>query len=79
MGRQGKNTLNTTKSNMTPTNTGGSTTAKLEHPNIDESEENDLTSNFWRMFETLKEEMKNPCTEMEEKTNKKLEEMDKFP
>ena len=59
MGRQGKNTFNTTKSNMTPTKTTGPTMARLEHPNTDEAEENNLKNNFRRMFEALKEEMKN--------------------
>ena len=71
MGKQGKNTLNTTKNNTTPTKTSDSTTARLEHPNIDEAEENDLKNNFRRMFEALKEEMKNSLKEMEKKTNKK--------
>lgn len=38
MGRQGNNTLNTTKSNMTPIKTSGPTT-RLEQPDIDEAEE----------------------------------------
>ena len=42
MGRQGKNTFNTTKSSTIPTKTSGSTKAILEHANIDEAEENDL-------------------------------------
>ena len=59
MGRQqGKSTLSTTKSNTTPIKTSGPTTARLEHPNTDEAEENDLKNNFRRMFEALKEEMK---------------------
>ena len=59
MGRQGKNILNTTKNNMTPTKTSGSTTAILKYPNIDEAEENYLKNNFRRMFEVHKDEMKN--------------------
>ena len=58
MGRQGKNTLNTTKSNMTPIKTSSPTTARLEQQNIDEAQENDLKNSFRRMFEALKEEMK---------------------
>ena len=42
MGRQGNNTLNTTKSNKTWIKTSVPTTARLEQPNIDEAEENDL-------------------------------------
>ena len=71
MGRQGKNTLNTTKNNMTPTKNNGSISARLEHLNVDEAGENDLKNNFRRMFEALKEEMKNSPKEMEgKKTNK---------
>ena len=74
---KGKNTLNTTKGNTTPTKTSGPTTARLEHPNIDEGEETDLKNDFRRMFEALKEKMKNSLQEMKEKTNKKLEEINK--
>ena len=66
MGRQGKNTHNTTKSNMTSVKTSDPTTAWPEQPNIDEAEENDLKNNFRRMFETLKEEMRNSLKEVEE-------------
>ena len=45
MGRQGKNTQNATKSNMTPIKTSGPKTARLEQPNIDEAEENALPTN----------------------------------
>ena len=62
---------------MTPVKTSGLTTARLEQPNIDEIEENDLKYIFRRMFETLIEEMRNSLKEMEEKTNKKLEDMSK--
>ena len=77
MGRQGKNTLNTTKSDKTLTKTSDITAARLEHPNTDEAKENYLKNNFWRMFEALKEETKSSLKEMEEKTNKKLEEISK--
>ena len=77
MTRKGKNTCNTTKSNTTPVKPKDPTTARLEQPNIDESEENELKSNFRRMFETLKEEMRISLKEMEEKTNKKLEDISK--
>lgn len=40
--QQGNNTLNMIKSNIAPTETSGSTTAKPEHLNTDEAEENDL-------------------------------------
>ena len=42
MGKIGKNTLNTTKSNMTTTKASSSKAASLEHPNTDEAEESDL-------------------------------------
>ena len=42
MGRQGKNTCNTTKNNRTPVKTSDLTRAGLEQPNIGEAEENDL-------------------------------------
>ena len=58
MGRQGKNTCNTAKSNVTSVESSDPTTARLEQPNIDETEENDLKDNFRRMFEALKEEMR---------------------
>ena len=70
MGRQGKNILNTTNNNRTPTKTSGSTTVRLEHPTIDEVEENDLKNNFKRIFEAFKEEIKIFLKEMEKKTNK---------
>ena len=35
---QGKNTCNITKSNMAPIKSRGPTTARLEKPNIDETE-----------------------------------------
>ena len=77
MSRQGKNTCNTTKSNTTPIKCRDPTTARLEQPIIDQAVENDLKNNFRRLFETLKEEMRNYLKEMEEKTNKKLEDINK--
>ena len=70
MDRQGKNTLNTTKSKTTPTKSSDSTTSRLEHSNTDKAEENDIKNNFRRMIEAFKEVMKNSLKEMEEKTNK---------
>ena len=55
----------------------GHTTGKLDHPNPEEAEENDFKCNFMKMMETFKEEVKNSLKEMEEKTNKKLEEINK--
>ena len=67
MGRQGKNTLNNTKNNTTPIKTSDPTIARLKPPNIDEAEESDLKNNFRRMFEALKEEMKNSLKEWRER------------
>ena len=62
---------------MTPTKISGSTTARLEHPKADETEENDLKNNLMKMIEAIKEEMKNSLKEIEEKANKILEESNK--
>ena len=52
-------------------------TGRLDYPNSEEAEENNFKHNFMKMMETFKEEMKNSLKEMEEKTNKKLEEINK--
>ena len=65
MNRKGKNTCNTTKSNTTPVQPKDPTTARLEQPNMDEPEENDLKNNLKRMFEILKGEMRNSLKEVE--------------
>ena len=57
---------------MTPVKPKDPTTARLEQSNIDEAEENDLKNNVKRLFETLKEEMRNSLKEMEEKTKQKI-------
>ena len=49
----------------------------LDHSNSEEAEENDLNYNFMKMMKAFKEEIKNSLKEMEEKTNKKLEETNK--
>lgn len=73
MGRQQyKNTFNSIKSNMAPTESSSSTTERPEHPNSDEAEENNLKNNFMKMIEALKEEMKISLKEIEESTNKKI-------
>ena len=59
MSRKGKITCYTTKSNTTPVKPKDPTTARPEQPNMDEPEENDLKNNFKKMFESLKEEMRN--------------------
>ena len=56
---------------MTPVQSSNLTT-RLEQPNRDEAEENDLKNNFRRMFEG-----RNSLKGMEEKTNKKLEDINK--
>ena len=55
----------------------GHTTGRLDHPNPEEAEENDFKCNFMRMMETFKEERKFFLKELEEKTNKELEEINK--
>ena len=54
MGRQGKNTLSPKKSNMTATKTSGPATARLEHQNIDEAEENDQKITLGECLRPLK-------------------------
>ena len=77
MSRQDKNTCNITQSSTTAVKRKDPRTTRLEQSNIDEAEENDLKSNFKRMVETLKEEMRNSLKEMEEKTNQNLEDISK--
>ena len=72
MSRKGKNTCYTTKSSTTPVKPKDTTTVRPEQPNMNEAEENDLKNDFKRMFETLKEKMRNFLNEMKEKTNKKF-------
>ncbi|KAL6093181.1 hypothetical protein STEG23_008035 [Scotinomys teguina] len=70
---QYKNTGNNTKTYMTPSEPMGSPTARPEHTNAEEAES--ITKNdLQKVIEALKEEMKNSLKELEEKTNKKLEE-----
>ena len=70
-------TLKNKTCSTAPPETSDSTVARPKHPNTDEAEENDIKNNFMKMIETLKEEMKNSLKEMEEKTNKKLEDISK--
>ena len=73
MGRQQcKNTLNNKKHDMAPPEPSSSTTERPEHPNIDDTEENDL-KNFMKIIEAFKEKMKNSLEEKMEKTKKKWE------
>ena len=53
-----KNIFYKLKSNTAPSEPNGYTTARLEYPNVEEAEENDHISNFMKMIETFKEEMK---------------------
>ena len=57
---------------MASPKTNGSATARFEHPNTDDAEENGLQNNFRKMIEALKEKMKHSLKEAEEKPNKKL-------
>ena len=52
-------------------------TGRLEHPKPEEVKEIDFKHNLMKIMETLKQKTKNSHKEMEEKTNKKLEEMNK--
>lgn len=55
---------------MEPPETSGSTSARTEHPNADETEKKkNLKNNFTKMKDALKEEMRNFLKEVEEKTN----------
>ena len=53
-------------------------TGRLKYPNPEEKEEIDFKCSIVKVIETLKQDEKNSFKEMEEKTNKKLEEMNKF-
>lgn len=57
---------------MAPPKTCGSTTARLDHPNTDETEKSDLKSNFRKMIAAIKAEVKNSLKELKGKKNKKL-------
>lgn len=73
MGRQQcKSTFNNTKSNnMSAPEPSGSTT----RPKYTKSEENNLENSFMKMVYGLKVGIKNCLKEIEEKTNKKLEDI----
>ena len=53
------------------------TTVKLEHSNTEEVEEIDFKHNIMKVVESLKQDVKNSLKEMDEKNNKKFEEMSK--
>ncbi|KAL6030841.1 hypothetical protein STEG23_024721 [Scotinomys teguina] len=78
MGRhQCKSTYNN-KKNKTSPESSSPPTPRPEHCNVDKAEENDLKNSLMKMIEqALEGKMKNAVKEIEEKTNKKLEEMNK--
>ena len=57
---------------MAPPEPSNPTTAKPEHCNAAETQEDKLKNYFMMMIEALKEETKNSLKEVEEKTNKKI-------
>ena len=63
---------------MTPPEPSDPSTARPEHSNAAETQENELKNNFIMKIQALAEEMKNSLEEIEEKTQKKLEENRKF-
>ncbi|CAH7300164.1 AC109844.1 [Phodopus roborovskii] len=77
MGRQYKNTSKNKKTYMAPAESRDSIQARSEHPNTDEAEENDLKSNFMKIMEDFKEDVRKSLKEMEEKTNQEMQEIEK--
>ncbi|KAK7815479.1 hypothetical protein U0070_005591 [Myodes glareolus] len=78
MGRhQCKNSSSNLKSNMITPESSEHARGRLEHPNPEEVEEIDFKCNVMKVLETIKQDVKNSFKEMEEKTNKKVEEMNK--
>ena len=76
MCRKGKNTHNTTKSNTTPVKSSDPTTARLEKPNRDDVEENNLKITSGECLRPLKRKWEIP-SKNEEKANKQLEDINK--
>ncbi|KAL6083998.1 hypothetical protein STEG23_002517 [Scotinomys teguina] len=75
--RQCKSTYNNMKKKTSP-ESSPLPTPRPEHCNVDKAEENDLKNSLMKMIEeALEGKMKNAIKEIEEKTNKKLEEMNK--
>ncbi|KAL6031658.1 hypothetical protein STEG23_018079 [Scotinomys teguina] len=75
--RQCKSTYNNMKNKTSP-ESSPPPTPRPEHCNVDKAEENDLKNSLMKMIEeALEGKMKNAIKEIEEKTNKKLEEMNK--
>ena len=71
--RQGKNSSNNLKGNMTSPESRDHETRRIEHPTPEEIEEIDSKWNYMKIIEELKQEMKICHKEMEEKYYKKLE------
>lgn len=59
-----KNQLITSRSKTIPTKIRGPTAARLEHPNIDATKENNPKTIFRRIVEAIKEEIKKCLKEM---------------
>ncbi|KAL6031567.1 hypothetical protein STEG23_032262 [Scotinomys teguina] len=75
--RQCKSTYNNMKNKTSP-ESSPPPTPRPEHCNVDKAEENDLKNSLMKMIEEVLEgKMKNAVKEIEEKTNKKWEEMNK--
>ncbi|KAL6086561.1 hypothetical protein STEG23_006875 [Scotinomys teguina] len=75
--RQCKSTYNNIK-NKTSLESSPLPTPRPEHRNVDKAEENDLKNSLMMMIaEDLKGKIKSTIKEIEEKTNKKLEENNK--
>ncbi|KAL6062859.1 hypothetical protein STEG23_027495 [Scotinomys teguina] len=75
--RQCKSTHNNIKNKTSP-ESSPPPTPRPEHCNVDKAEENDLKNSLMKMIEeALEGKMKNAIKEIEEKTNKKLEENNK--
>ncbi|KAL6054872.1 hypothetical protein STEG23_020096 [Scotinomys teguina] len=75
---QSKNTVNSSQGSVVLPEPSSPTRARSEYSNADEAPENNLENNAVEMREALKEEIfKKSFKEIEEKTNKNLEEIDK--
>ena len=70
-----KNISNRSQSNVAPTEPSSPTTARPEHSNTTEAQEENLKTNFMEMTEVFKEEINKSLKEIQENTNKQLEEM----
>ena len=75
--RQCKNSSNNLKGNMTSPASREHEMRRIEHPTPEEIEEIDSKRIFMKIIEELKQEVKICHKEMEDKYNKKIEEMNK--